>query len=513
MTNDPGRPSADQKRHCDCPRTCSCTKKNCKCDRNCTCTQTMYMLVYVPMGDKESEEESQNGRWQIGHTVITDLKGNKLTDDEIKLRRREKSRQQQRRPSRAGTLGAVNDTLASQSSTTSFAAPVSIKTEESATLPASTPKSGCCQRKNTQDQQPMTTGKNEAAAPVQAKRPRGHCNCGDSCGCAICLDHPNNAASHRMVQQRAAEFSSNELPLRGNVANQSYRTYPEEKGLSCMGTIPQFAWHNNPHPGPADLQKYFGVDQMADGGYFINYPVHGYPQNSAAPAGSCCSSSMPSGRRDWSSRQGSSQFLPFVGPNAELLESPHLDSHQDFANPPAFPEPVISQPDFPPSLTLGGEIFPPEPYVGQATVAGVYGMGDNWSDFCDTQPMHQLWPSTGSRIEPSCNASTVVPDFKTDAASFPNMAPLDTVNHFNATTTTRSLPPKPQTAGGSGLPGYVAKYDHLLLSQDHNFKTGHSSPAFVSPCVYTAEQFATLELEPMDLFTDMEASHDCYHSH
>jgi hypothetical protein len=197
--------------------------------------------------------------------------------------------------------------------------------------------------------------------------------------------------------------------------------------------------------------------------------------------------------------------------NAELLASPQLDSNQDFTTPRVFPEQVTSQTEFPPSLNLGGEVFPTEPYVGQATVAGVYGMGDNWSDFCASHPMPKLWSSTSSHIEPSCNASSVVPDFKTNAASF-SMGLPGTVNHFNATPATTNLPLKPQTFSRSGLPRYDTQYNHQLSAQDHGFKPGHSSPAIVPHSIYTPEQFASLELESMDLLTDMAASNHSYDS-
>jgi hypothetical protein len=509
MTNDPGRPSADQKRHCDCPRTCQCTKKNCKCDRKCNCMQAMYMLVYVPMGANEAEEEKQTGEWQIGRTVITDLKGKELTNDEIKLRKQEKLRQQQRRTSRTGTLGALNGRPPSQGSTTTSGTPVSVKSEEFATLPVSMPKSGCCQNKNIPGHQPIVEVKNEQAATVEAKRSQRHCNCGDDCACAICLVHPNNATSQRIVQQRAVELSNNALSFRGNAVDQSHRTRPEEKGLSCMGTNPQFAWHTDPNPSAADLQTLFGTDHMADSGYYISYPVHGYSLSLAPPKGTCCSSSMPPDRRDLSSNHGSSRFLPFVGPNVELLSPPHDCSNEDFAMTQGLSEQATTQSDFQPSLGLSDDIFPPEPYVGQATVAGVYGMGDNWPSFTASRPIPQPWSSTNSDLEPSCIAPSVVTDFGTNAASLSTIAPPGTVNHFNTTAATMGLPPKPQTFGRRRLPGYEAQYHHQSLAQDPSFKSGYSS-MIAPPSTYTPADFATLE--PMDFFIDGAASAHAYSS-
>lgn len=505
MTNDPGRPSADQKRRCDCPKTCQCTKKNCKCDRNCICMQTMYILVYVPLGDKESDEEKRKGEWQIGRTIITDLKGKELTEEEIELRRQEKSRPQQGRTSRTGMLGAANGRPPAQAS------PVGIKTEESATTPAGTPKSVCCGRQNIQSQPPVVEVRKEHTVPVQPKRLRGHCTCGDNCGCAICLDHPNNAASHRMVQQRAAEFSSNGLYLRGGLEHQR-PTISEDKSLSCMGTIPQFAWHTKPDPSAADLQTLFGADNMADGGYFINYPVHGYSFSSAAPEGSCCSSSMPPGHQALPGPQGSAQFPPFADPSMELLNPRHLEPNQDFTTVPPFAEHITSRNNFNPSLGLGGEIFSPEPYVGQATIAGIFGLGDTLSDSCASQAMPQLWSATKSDIEPSFNALSVNPNFKTKTASFSILAPPGTVNHFDVTTATPSRPLKPESVGDSGLPGSEARYRHQSLAKDPSFKPGYSSPELVPPGMYTPNDFAKLDLEPIDFFADTSASSRSYNS-
>jgi hypothetical protein len=509
MTNDPGRPSADQKRHCDCPRSCTCTKKNCKCDRQCTCMQTMYMLVYVPVGEKESDEEKQKGEWKIDREVITDLKGNKLSPEEIELRRQGKSRQQGR-PSRAGTLGAVNGRLSSQGSATRVATPVSIKTDESAAVSASTPKSGCCHRKNIQDDRPITEVKNENPPPAQARRPRGTCNCGDNCACAMCLDHPNNPTSHSIIQ-RAAQFGGNVSSMRVNALDQGVHTPLEEKNLSCMGTNPQFAWHTHPDPSVADLQTIFGTDNATTHGYYLAYPVSGHSFTPAAHEASCCTSMMPSNHPELSSHQASSQFLPFVGPNSELLSPPHPHSNQDFAIPQGFPEHITSPTDFPPLLNLGGETFQPEPYVGQATVAGVYGMGNEWANFYASQRMPPLCSSTSSDLESFCNNSSVLPDFQTNAASLSNMAPPGTVKHLNATTVTPSLPSRLQTVGRSELPGYEAQYHQQPLGQDRSFKIGYNSPAIAPASTYTPELFDALPIGD-DYFINMAASDHEYHS-
>jgi Copper fist DNA binding domain len=494
MTNDPGRPSADQKRHCDCPKTCSCTKKNCKCDRNCTCVQTMYMLVYVPMGECENNQEKQKGEWKIDHEIITDLKGKPLTEEEIESRRREKSRQKQGRTSRAGTLGAVNDRPPSQGSTNTTATSISMKTEMATTVAASTSESGCCHRKNVQEQSRVPEVKKENLTPVQVERPLGDCNCGDECACAMCLDHPNNMTSQRIIQRRAAQLWSNPSMLRGNALNQKSLTPPGEKSLSCMGTRPQFAFHTNPHPSEADFQTMFGQDATTSRGYCLSYPVNGYPSTPAAPGGHCCSSTMSTNHPDPSGHEGPSQFLPFVDPNADFLSTPHPLPNQHFTMATmSVPEQSTQQMDFSKSFNFGSDMFQAEHCVGQATVAGVYGMGDDWADFCANQPMTQRWPSANPDLESPCSTSSVIPNFENHAASF-SIAPPGTLNHLNTNPVTLSLPPKTQTVDHGILPEYQAQYPYPPVEQDHSLKPGYTLPAIAPLSTYGVDAFTDLPL-------------------
>jgi hypothetical protein len=245
MTHDPGRPSGDQKRHCDCPKQCSCTKKNCKCDRNCSCTQKMYMLVYVPMKDGDTGERDKEGEWKIDQEVITDLQGKKLTDDEIKVRNKLKQLQQS---AKSGALLPEN----SKPSPT-------ILTDDSA------PKS-CCQHKKNIEEQKQPIPVPEEASNGQ-RRPQ--CNCGTGCTCAFCLDHPNNQTSHLLAQQQAAYFSNQAY---GQPQMESSWA-PLQVGGSCMGTNPRFAISNTPNPSHSQFQTLFpAAGPAGQGGYFISYP-------------------------------------------------------------------------------------------------------------------------------------------------------------------------------------------------------------------------------------------------
>ena len=502
MTNDPGRPSADQKRHCDCPKTCSCTKKNCKCDRNCTCVQTMYILVYVPMGERESNQEKQKGEWKIDHEIITDLKGKPLTEEEIESRRREKSRQRQGRTSRVGTFGAVNDGPPSQGSTKTTATPINTKSEIATTVAAGTSKSGCCYRKSVQEQSRIP----------EVKRPLGDCNCGDECACAMCLDHPNNKTSHRIIQQRAAQLWSNPSMLRGNALDQKSHTPPGEKSLSCMGTKPQFAFYTNPHPSEADFQTMFGQDATTSRGYCLSYPVNGYPSTPTAPGGHYYSSTMSTNHLNSSSHEGLSQFLPFVDPNADFLSTPHPLANQHFTMATmSVPEQSTQQTDFSKSFNFGSDIFQAEHCVGQATVAGVYGMGDDWADFCASQRMTPRWPSANSDLESPCNTSSVIPNFENHAASFPSIAPPGTLDHLNADPATMSLSPKTQTVGHGALPEYPAQYPYHPVEQDHSLKPGYTLPAIAPLSTYAVDALPDLPIGD-DFLLRMPSSNQAYNS-
>ena len=246
MTNDPGRPSGDQKRHCDCPKQCACTKKNCKCDRNCNCTQTMYMLVCVPMKDGEKVE---NGEWQISEEVITDLQGKKLTDEEIRIRN-ELKQMQQTAKSGIATPGPLRTSLT--------------------TSDADSAVKSCCQHKKNIEEQKQPIPSPEELTTNQ-RRPQ--CDCGTGCTCAFCLDHPNNQTSHFLAQQQAAYFSNQSLNQ-----HQVHPTWtPPQVGGSCMGTNPRFAISNTPNPSQSQFQTLFpAVGSVAQGGYFISYPFTRY---------------------------------------------------------------------------------------------------------------------------------------------------------------------------------------------------------------------------------------------
>ena len=259
MTNDPGRPSADQKRHCDCPKQCSCTKKNCKCDRTCLCTQLMYMLVYVPFTKGEEEEENEVGEWRIDREVITDLKGNQLSLGEIRSREQKKQRQP----------GDVRSKVAQRRSIP-FDEPFS----QTKTNPTSASTLGsCCSHKKAIETNVLP--KPPIIEPHLSGAARRLCDCGSTCACAFCLDHPNNSISQDIARQKAKAYFAKE-PSETSVKIEDFPNHSIPAKGSCMGTNPQFAMLKHSNPTSMELSNAFGTDSTSRNGYFLSYPLTMY---------------------------------------------------------------------------------------------------------------------------------------------------------------------------------------------------------------------------------------------
>ena len=378
MTNDPGRPSADQRRHCDCPKQCSCTKKKCKCARNCTCTQIMYMLVYIPVEDGEQQQEKDQGEWRIGKEVITDLKGNALSAEEIEGRAQLKFLQQNGKTSRASTVGTGTLSPPSESTRGTTMDLSNQEADNEITGLKESSKPGCCRhRKNMEHQSPSRVVKKEEIVGPPSSRPQ--CNCGPGCKCAFCLDHPNNQTSQRIAQQRAAQFAENDLNVPGvslmGVGSLDY----QEAHLSCMGTSPQFAWHTSPNPSSLELQNLFGHDSVTSRGYCLSYPVKGY---STAFDQTQYPQSMPIlTEPPYQSHLNPSSLDLGIDPmatNPSLLTMQHSTNvmPQGFLH-----DQQTSTGQLLPSPSLHDQTFFPDHAIGQATVAGIYGMGNTGTEW------------------------------------------------------------------------------------------------------------------------------------
>ena len=389
MTNDPGRPSADQKRHCDCPRQCSCSAK-CKCDRNCSCTQVRYMLVYVPFSNQYGEEEEERGEWKVDREIITDMKGNTLSQEEVQRRAKQRESQGGSRNTRSNILGlGQSSSPASRREHTSTSSAQSDLNGVSAAAPT---ESCCSHRKN---MQPMATAqmesKKEKESSPASTRPK--CNCGEGCICAFCLEHPNNKESHRMIQQQAAQFAQNT-----STSHPQTTSMKSENGYeSCMGTSPQFALHTGPDPSMNDLQNMFG--DRAGQGYLIRYPVRPYSPVPNTDEGEARSNGPPlpqPARRDQPTQQ-SEPPLPKVANNLNALSSPTAATFGDYLGPDAlFSMPMSSNQEYLTSNMNSPNAFT-DTYVGQGTIAGVFDTGGDWSMHGGMSGVQQTpnWSSTG----------------------------------------------------------------------------------------------------------------------
>ena len=265
MTNDPGRPSSDQKRYCDCPRQCSCTKKNCRCDRTCNCTQRMYMLVYVPFEKASEDTKKRDGEWRIDREVITDLRGKELSEEEIHQRMKRKERQTTHVVESGSDTDTTQPSTASHPSTTppDHLEPLISDTKSRGT-------SNCCKHKAAIATSASAVDETEPVSRPSSTRPQ--CNCGSSCACAFCLDHPNNNVSQKIARGHAAAYFAEQNLLTGQDWL-GMRNLLHTGSGSCMGTNPQFAMLNNPNPSPTELLDAFGPETSSRNGYFLSYPL------------------------------------------------------------------------------------------------------------------------------------------------------------------------------------------------------------------------------------------------
>ena len=403
MTNEPGRPSLDEKRRCNCPKSCSCKTKNCKCDRNCSCTQVMYILVYVPVEDPEKRVGEEKGEWQIEKEVVTDLKANPLSITEIEARARMKTLQDDIKASqRSLEEDEVNasggkkspdqdDERSHQVVVNSF----KFGGSHTGLLP---PKESCCGHKESIRESSPPKKSDSRPTPHQPVAGRAQCDCGIACQCAFCLDHPNNMTSQRIAQQRAVQYAG------GWEAKQDrpedYSQFVAEKAFSCMGTNPQFAFRSTPDSSAIDLQDMFGQDVMTNGGYILRYPIE---YQSAAVSQDLSGSTVgPTSSQDSFTPMHinpSDQFRPFAKQRSSF-QPPHPVpcSIYDMScaavdQPPIWAQNALS------SLTWDSSTNLPLPLhaVGEASLVGMYGISGGWPDSMGPPtwtPQDTPWPGS-----------------------------------------------------------------------------------------------------------------------
>lgn len=229
----------------------------------------MYMLVYVPLQDRSDEDSG----WRIGEEVITDLKGNRLTREEIAIRNQMKSLQKS---------GKALDAKFSATDI-SLPSPAASPEADSVARAANDRENGfvrksCCAHKKELETGTVNTvssrtepDKAEKFTPTQW---RPQCNCGPDCSCAFCLEHPNNKTSQRIAQQQVAHFAGQVSSAELNGLDD--RDWQTSTHMSCMGTTPRFAMHTAPNPSTDELQQLFGMPGSSRPGYYLSYPVTGH---------------------------------------------------------------------------------------------------------------------------------------------------------------------------------------------------------------------------------------------
>lgn len=263
-THPPGRPAsgATKKIVCDCPKNCSCARKGCRCPRNCSCTQDMYLLVYVPGAQEpdNSQADEESGSWKLGKQVITDLKGNLLTAEEVEKRQQQKLAQK-----------------AEKESAKTFPITPAIP-EGQILLQSSTPKAEpkhCCKASQPSEPPPQDTAPlaQTMTAPPRPASTQG-CFCGTNCSCAFCPSHPNNHTSQNLARQQALLFSQQQQHSDSNQFMHTLHNLQTPQINSCMGQQPMFAMSHLPmRPTPASFQQAF---PLAAPGYMLAYPMRGH---------------------------------------------------------------------------------------------------------------------------------------------------------------------------------------------------------------------------------------------
>lgn len=254
-THPPGRPpaGAPKKVICNCPKQCNCRKRDCKCARKCSCTQIMYMLVYIPAPGAEGATHEEQGSWQKGQQVVTDLKGNILTPEQVKERQQQKETQKVQN----------NDLITPSTRTKIPTEPTQTSLPEHEAKPEEA--GGCCTHKEKVAAKNIAT---EASSqqPQNSQNATSGCNCGGTCTCAFCPEHPNNSTSTNMAREQAMYFANR--PYNNDQQPIVSFTPTVPQGASCMGGLPRFAVSRYPErPSYEDLQTTF-----PNPGYVIGYP-------------------------------------------------------------------------------------------------------------------------------------------------------------------------------------------------------------------------------------------------
>lgn len=241
-----------------------------------------YLIIYVPGPDEPKDakpssdsDEPFTGSFEVKEEVPIDLKGNPLSEADVKQR-------QQLLEAQKNESGSHRSRSASST----------------VTLPAASPSQGkprakgsCCSHNKAvaQENQEATQPESAEGSQVLNKPPANlpasalfhGCNCGAACSCAFCPQHPNNHVSQNLARQHANVFINHHQLFN---ANQSFMQLPPDfaQDASCMGARPEIGFNRGPLPeNLADLQQLFSSNPNS-GGFVMAYPVETH-RNTPAP--------------------------------------------------------------------------------------------------------------------------------------------------------------------------------------------------------------------------------------
>ena len=208
----------------------------------------MYLLVYVPDAEeaKDGNAEAPEGTWQLGERVVTDLKGNTLTDEEITRRQAQKEAQ---KCCKSGKKSSRSP------STSTPRIPETHEMALSLTAPV----------------QPVQPAPSTPLMNTTKPLADHHCSCGAACACAFCPQHPNNSVSKGLVRQQAIFSTQQQFPQAQDFLRLDPSAVQFSPDRSCMGFKPSFAiGHYAVRPGAGEFQRAF---PLAAGGYMLAYPM------------------------------------------------------------------------------------------------------------------------------------------------------------------------------------------------------------------------------------------------
>lgn len=276
-TNQPGRPSAGQKRGCHCPRNCACTTKTCKCERDCACTQEMYLVVRVDGPQTISREatsspkpvwEDANGNTMTLKKVWADANGKQIDVAEYNERKR---RMKEREEGTASTPESVKSSCCGGSK----------KPKEESASPQPAPTMGCRHRQNI-EKKPEIDNLTPNIAGQAADHNNGSwkaaCSCGSGCSCLYCPDHPNNTTSINHTQQQVKNLAQQAYSEVDGLMPVSF--IPDTNSTSCMGGRPTFFLSRTP-----DVSQQQLLDPNA---IYLRYPISQHSWTNQ-PASAHCS--------------------------------------------------------------------------------------------------------------------------------------------------------------------------------------------------------------------------------